>query len=377
MIVLRYLYIVALVVWVGGLVAAGGMVAPALFAVLPAEAGPEGRALAGAAFGEVLRRVLTVGEGAGVVMLVTMTVLRLLGPKPLTYGVRAVLLAAMLGASAYTAHVVLPEAEALRREMTLPSSAAADDPAPGPLRRPAQPVDHSGHRDGRGRTGGGRLGSPGVSASAMRHTITLIPGDGIGPEVTRAVVQVLEAAGLEATWESFSAGADAVAEHGTTLPPALLESIRRTKVALKGPVTTPIGEGFTSVNVGLRKALDLYANLRPVWNLPNVKSRYDGVDLVIVRENTEDLYAGLEHVVVPGVVESLKIITDAASTRIARFAFEHARRHQRATRHRGAQGQHHEARATGCSSTARAASPRTSPTSSTTSGSSMRPACSW
>ena len=104
----------------------------------------------------------------------------------------------------------------------------------------------------------------------MRHTITLIPGDGIGPEVTRAVVQVLEAAGLEATWEPFSAGGDAVAEHGTTLPPALLESIRRTKVALKGPVTTPIGEGFTSVNVGLRKALDLYANLRPVWNLPNV-----------------------------------------------------------------------------------------------------------
>ena len=110
----------------------------------------------------------------------------------------------------------------------------------------------------------------------MRHTITLIPGDGIGPEVTRAVVQVLEAAGLEATWEPYAAGADAVAEHGTTLPPALLESIRRTKVALKGPVTTPIGEGFTSVNVGLRKALDLYANLRPVWNLPGVKSRYDG-----------------------------------------------------------------------------------------------------
>jgi hypothetical protein len=128
MIVLRYAYIVALIVWVGGLVTAGAMVAPALFAVLPAEAGPEGRALAGAAFSEVLRRVLTVGEGAGVVMLVMMTVLRLLGPKPLTYGVRAVLLTAMLGASAYTAHVVLPEAEALRREMALPSSAVADDP---------------------------------------------------------------------------------------------------------------------------------------------------------------------------------------------------------------------------------------------------------
>ncbi|MGD9905616.1 MAG: DUF4149 domain-containing protein [Vicinamibacterales bacterium] len=128
MIVLRYLYVVALVVWVGGLVAAGALVAPALFAVLPAEAGADGRALAGAAFGEVLRRVLTTGEAAGVVMLVTMTVLRLLGPKPLTYGVRAVLLGAMLAATAYTAHVVLPEAEALRRELPRPSAAASDDP---------------------------------------------------------------------------------------------------------------------------------------------------------------------------------------------------------------------------------------------------------
>ena len=163
----------------------------------------------------------------------------------------------------------------------------------------------------------------------MTHTITLIPGDGIGPEVTRAVVQVLEAGGLSATWEPFEAGATSVAAGGATLPEPLLASIRRTKVALKGPITTPIGEGFTSVNVGLRKALALYANLRPVWNLPNVKSRYDGVDLVIVRENTEDLYAGLEHTVVPGVVESLKIITDVASTRISQFAFEHARRHKR------------------------------------------------
>ncbi len=164
----------------------------------------------------------------------------------------------------------------------------------------------------------------------MTHTITLIPGDGIGPEVTQAVVQVLEAGGLRATWEPFEAGATSVASGGTSLPDALLASIRRTKVALKGPITTPIGEGFPSVNVGLRKALELYANLRPVWNLPNVKSRYEGVDLVIVRENTEDLYAGLEHTVVPGVVESLKIITEVASTRIARFAFGHARRHQRA-----------------------------------------------
>lgn len=163
----------------------------------------------------------------------------------------------------------------------------------------------------------------------MTHTITLLPGDGIGPEVTAAVVQVLEAAGLQATWEPFEAGANAVAAHGTTLPEPLLASIRKTRCALKGPITTPIGEGFTSVNVGLRKALELYANLRPVWNLPNVKSRYEGVDLVIVRENTEDLYAGLEHTVVPGVVESLKIITEVASTRIARFAFEHARREKR------------------------------------------------
>jgi isocitrate dehydrogenase (NAD+) len=163
----------------------------------------------------------------------------------------------------------------------------------------------------------------------MTHTITLIPGDGIGPEVTGSVVRILETAGLDVQWEEFSAGAAALAEHGTTLPPALLDSIRKNKVALKGPITTPIGEGFTSVNVGLRQALELYANLRPVWNLPSVPSRFKGVDLVIVRENTEDLYAGLEHEVVKGVIESLKIITEKASTRIAKFAFEYARRHHR------------------------------------------------
>jgi isocitrate dehydrogenase (NAD+) len=163
----------------------------------------------------------------------------------------------------------------------------------------------------------------------MTHRLTLIPGDGIGPEVTRAVLRVLDAAGFTVEWETFSAGAAALDEHGTTLPQPLLDSIRKNKVALKGPITTPIGEGFTSVNVGLRKALDLYANLRPVWNLPNVPSRYQNVDLVIVRENTEDLYAGLEHIVVPGVVESLKIITEEASTAIARFAFEYARKHKR------------------------------------------------
>ena len=159
--------------------------------------------------------------------------------------------------------------------------------------------------------------------------ITLIPGDGIGPEVTRAVVRILEASGFKPEWETFSAGAAAVREHGTTLPQPLLDSITRNKIALKGPITTPIGKGFTSVNVGLRKALDLYANLRPVSNLPSVPSRFTNVDLIIVRENTEDLYAGLEHTVVPGVVESLKIITEKASTRIAQFAFEQARRRGR------------------------------------------------
>lgn len=163
----------------------------------------------------------------------------------------------------------------------------------------------------------------------MTHRITLIPGDGIGPEVSGAVVKILETAGLVVDWESFPAGVLAVETYGQTLPAPLLESIRRNKVALKGPVTTPIGGGFTSVNVGLRKTLDLYANLRPVWNIPSVPSRYTGIDLVIVRENTEDLYSGLEHEVVPGVVESLKIITRDASTRIARFAFEHARKHGR------------------------------------------------
>ena len=163
----------------------------------------------------------------------------------------------------------------------------------------------------------------------MTHALTLIPGDGIGPEVTAAVVRILRAAAVSIEWETHHAGVLAFERTGQTLPVELVDSIRRNKVSLKGPVTTPIGTGFTSVNVGLRKALDLYANLRPVWNLPGVAARFQGVDLVIVRENTEDLYAGLEHTVVPGVVESLKIITEKASTRIAKFAFEHARRHGR------------------------------------------------
>ena len=163
----------------------------------------------------------------------------------------------------------------------------------------------------------------------MSRTITLIPGDGIGPEVTEAVVRMVEASGAAIEWESHLAGVQAFERTGQALPIDLVDSIRRNRVALKGPVTTPIAEGFTSVNVGLRKALDLFANLRPVWNLPGIGGRFQGVDLVIVRENTEDLYAGLEHEVVPGVVESLKIITERASTRIAQFAFNHARRHGR------------------------------------------------
>ena len=163
----------------------------------------------------------------------------------------------------------------------------------------------------------------------MKHTITLIPGDGIGPEVTAAVVCIIEAAGVEVEWETHYAGAQALEKFGETLPADLLESIQRNKVALKGPITTPVGKGFTSVNVGLRKALDLYANLRPVRALPNVPCRYPELDLVVVRENTEDLYSGIEHVVVPGVVESIKIITEKASTRIAKFAFEYAEREGR------------------------------------------------
>ena len=159
----------------------------------------------------------------------------------------------------------------------------------------------------------------------MSHVITLIPGDGIGPEVSAAVVRIFKAAAVDIEWERHEAGVNAFKRFNQSLPIELLDSIRKNKVALKGPVTTPIAEGFTSVNVGLRKALDLYANLRPVRNLPGVESRFANVDLIIVRENTEDLYAGLEHEIIPGVVESLKIITEKASTRISRFAFEYAR----------------------------------------------------
>jgi isocitrate dehydrogenase (NAD+) len=163
----------------------------------------------------------------------------------------------------------------------------------------------------------------------MSYTITLIPGDGIGPEVSAAAVRILSATGIDFQWETEIAGAGAIGEHGTALPPRVLISVLKNKVALKGPTETPVGTGHRSVNVELRKQLELYANLRPVKTLPGIKSRYEGVDLIVVRENTEDLYSGLEHVVVPGVVESIKIITEKASTRIARFAFEHARRNDR------------------------------------------------
>ncbi len=159
----------------------------------------------------------------------------------------------------------------------------------------------------------------------MAHKITLIPGDGIGLEVSAAVVRIVEATGVEIEWESYIAGAEALSRFGDPLPENVLDSIRQNRVALKGPLTTPIGTGFASVNVRLRKTLDLYANLRPVKTMPGVTTPFGELDLVVVRENTEDLYSGLEHIVVPGVVESLKIITERASTRIARFAFEFAR----------------------------------------------------
>jgi len=163
----------------------------------------------------------------------------------------------------------------------------------------------------------------------MTHTITLIPGDGIGPEVSKAVKEILAAAGVDIAWDEIPARAEIERRGMTFMQSGVLDSIRKNRVALKGPMMTAVAGGAPSINVGLRQALDLYANLRPVKNLEGVQSRFQGVDLVIIRENTEDLYAGLEHTVVPGVVESLKIITERASTRIAKFAFEYARKHGR------------------------------------------------
>jgi len=159
--------------------------------------------------------------------------------------------------------------------------------------------------------------------------VTLIPGDGIGPEVSEAAVRVVEAVGAPIDWEPLEAGAEVIAKYGTPVPEGVLNSIRKNGVALKGPIGTPIGEGFRSANVELRQALDLYASVRPVKNVPGVASRFEGVDLVLVRENTEDLYSGLEHRIAPGIVESLKIVTEKACLRIARYGFELARREGR------------------------------------------------
>src|SRR5580765_5140622 len=163
----------------------------------------------------------------------------------------------------------------------------------------------------------------------MAHKITLIPGDGIGPEVTQAVVRILEATGVKFEWESFAAGAEAFEKYREYIPRELTESIERTHIGLKGPVTTPIGGGFSSINVELRKRFELFANFRPISNLPHIPTRYPNVDLIIFRENTEGLYSGIEHEVIPGVVESLKIITEKACTKISKFAFDFARRNGR------------------------------------------------
>ncbi len=158
----------------------------------------------------------------------------------------------------------------------------------------------------------------------MAPKITLIEGDGIGPEVTRAAIRIIEAAGAELEWEPVEAGIEYIAKYGKPLPDSVLDSIRANKVAFKGPLTTIVAKGFASVNVEIRKKLDLYANLRPVKNLPGIRARFQDVDLVVIRENTEDLYSGLEHTIAPGVTQSLKIITKDASDRIAKFAFEYA-----------------------------------------------------
>jgi isocitrate dehydrogenase (NAD+) len=163
----------------------------------------------------------------------------------------------------------------------------------------------------------------------MRHKVTLIPGEGIGPEVAGATRRVLEAVGVQIDWEEMEGRTDKSTQDGQLVNQKVVDAVRRNHIALKGPMATAIAGGAPSVNVALRKALDLYANLRPVKNLPGVKSRFEDVDIVLVRENTEDLYSGLEHEVVPGVVESLKIITERASTRIAKFAFEYAKKHDR------------------------------------------------
>lgn len=168
-----------------------------------------------------------------------------------------------------------------------------------------------------------------ISEGEIMKTITLINGDGIGPEITEAVVKILKASGAKINWDLQTAGADVIEDEGTPLPPRVLESIKVNKVALKAPVTTPIGNGFRSVNVQLRRALDLYANVRPCKNIPGVKAKYENVDLVIIRENTEGLYSGLEHMIDKNTAETIKLITRKASDRICRYAFEFAVKHKR------------------------------------------------
>ncbi|MGZ4199746.1 MAG: isocitrate/isopropylmalate family dehydrogenase, partial [Thermoleophilia bacterium] len=163
----------------------------------------------------------------------------------------------------------------------------------------------------------------------MTYRVTLIPGDGTGPELAAALETVIAAGGVPIAWERHDAGASVMARCGTPLPDEVIASVRATKVAIKGPITTPVGSGFRSVNVALRKALDLYACLRPARSLAGVPSRYANIDLVVVRENTEDLYAGIEHQVTADAAESIKIITRPASERIVRFAFDYARAHGR------------------------------------------------
>ena len=158
------------------------------------------------------------------------------------------------------------------------------------------------------------------------HNITLINGDGIGPEISESVVKIIKESGLDINWDFQSAGADVIESEGTPLPQRVLDSIKTNKVALKAPVTTPIGKGFRSVNVQLRKDLDLYANLRPCKNLPGVKTKFENVDLVVVRENTQDLYAGVEEQIDENTAHSIKIITREASERICRFAFDFCRK---------------------------------------------------
>jgi isocitrate dehydrogenase (NAD+) len=189
----------------------------------------------------------------------------------------------------------------------------------GPIRKRKwnEPVACAGHA---ARRRSGRH----VYNRGMAHRVTLIPGDGIGPELAEATCRVLDATGIAFEWEPVQAGEATIATAGTPLPDAVLDSIRRNKVALKGPITTPVGGGFRSANVTLRQALGLYANLRPARSMEGLDTRYEHVDLVIVRENTEDLYAGIEHMVGPDAAESIKIITRAASERIARYAFEYA-----------------------------------------------------